>query len=76
MLPLAAVFWVRLVEQRLGVQLYSEEELPFPLPPAEEEEEVSSAPPPPPEAGAGSAAAATAIEGPIVLNKAKKARTG
>ena len=29
--PMAAVFFVRLVEERLGCSLYSEAELPFPL---------------------------------------------
>jgi len=37
-LPIAAVFWVRLVEQRLGVSLYSDAELPLALPPADDDD--------------------------------------
>ena len=33
LLPIAAVFWVRLVEARLGIALYTDDELPMSLPP-------------------------------------------
>ena len=76
LLPIAAVFWVRLVEARLGLELYTQDELPMPLPP--------------PDAAGGAAAAGEAAAaagepgqvpapqapaaGPIVL-PAKKQRT-
>lgn len=60
-LPVAAVFWVRLIEERLGIELYTADELPMPLPP-------------PPSDGAPPAVAAdnTRPAGPIVLPPAKR----
>ena len=59
--PRAAVFWVRLVEERLSCSLYDGDELPMPKTGAEAEGDE-----------AGEAAAASA--GPIKLPAAKKAR--
>jgi len=60
--PLAAVFFVRLVEHRLGTSLYTKAELPMPLPPTEEAD------------GDGDSVSAKPA-GPIILPTAKKART-
>lgn len=56
--PLAAVFWVRLIEHRLGVRVYSDAELPMPL--LDEP------------AGGGGDGAPPAPTGPIVLPGARK----
>ena len=76
LLPIAAVFWVRLVEARLGLELYTEDELPMSLPPPDAAGGAA--------AMAGEAAAAgepgqipapqAPAAGPIVL-PAKKQRT-
>jgi len=77
LLPIAAVFWVRLVEARLGLELYTQDELPMPLPPPDAAGGAAAA--------AGEAAAAAGepgqvpapqapAAGPIVL-PAKKQRT-
>ena len=63
--PLAAVFFVRLVEERLGCGLYTEEELPFPLLRNGE----------PAAAAGGTGAGKAAATGPIQLPPAKKAKT-
>ena len=67
--PLAAVFWVRLVEERLGVSLYTEGELPRPLlkeePAAGGEGEAE---------GAGGKKKNAGGAGPIQLPAAKKAK--
>jgi len=76
LLPIAAVFWVRLVEARLGLELYTEDELPMSLPPPDAAGGAAAV--------AGEAAAAgepgqipapqAPAAGPIVL-PAKKQRT-
>mmetsp|Transcript_13838 Transcript_13838/g.27850 ORF Transcript_13838/g.27850 Transcript_13838/m.27850 type:complete len:124 (-) Transcript_13838:469-840(-) len=66
MSPIAAVFWVRLVEERLGVKLYSDDELPMPLLDGGTDAAEESTP--------SSSAAPSAASGPIVLPPAKKAR--
>lgn len=43
LLPLAAVFWVRLVEARTGAALYTEAELPMPAPPAADDDAAAAA---------------------------------
>lgn len=72
LLPLAAVFWVRLIEDRLRANLYTEEELPMPAPPAADDDAAGAAAgsAPLPEAGS----AAPPPSGPIVLNPSKKRR--
>jgi len=64
--PMAAVFFLRLVEARLGVELYTEAELPFPLLTPDGEPAAA--------ASATAAAKKAAASGPIQLPASKKAR--
>jgi len=69
LLPIAGILFVRIVESRMGLQLYSEEDLPIPLPSEEDRCEGEGGDRAPlPEAGQ----AAPPPTGPIVINKGAK----
>ena len=71
LLPIAAVFWVRIVEARLGLELYAADELPMPLPPDAADGAAAAAAAGGPAAAAGEPGQAPAPQaraaGPIVL---------
>ena len=63
-IPIAAIFFIRIVESRLKLALYTDEELPIPLPTAEDASDA--------DADAAAPGAAAPPAGPIVLGSKRK----
>ena len=73
-LPMGATFWVRLVEDRLGVDLYNEEELPMIVPGNKNGADGKAAAVDPAAALPEAGAPPKAPTGPISLQPASKKR--